>query len=373
MDINLEDSQRLEEGIAANLWNTDQRTETPLCLMCGAAVSTKAEFHKFAYLPEVLMFSITYVARDATNVAGAHLTYPETLDMSNLRDDPMGFNGAADRDCLYKLQSIVASPNQQTPMDGDVGTHFIPYLRRDETTWTLLNDCPRTIQTVNIDFIRSNTYRPKLIMYVRVHPPDPVLQDEDLADRSSHSSRNESDGDDAFESDRSDVRNVELTDRDEDASKDGRETEPPRDSLPRRAGLQSPGPGPSGNGGPAPGPFRDDAMNISSAETSKPAEVVQRPEEEEEEKDIETGEAQTGATPEYGLVGPLENDADLYRPDETLAPERLMDIIRAAGLRRRRRRKKSGRLGTGSAGGERRGSLGGIRRSAIASMAASSR
>ncbi|KAJ4416640.1 hypothetical protein N0V82_006650 [Gnomoniopsis sp. IMI 355080] len=195
MEMNLQTPRRLEELISESFWDEIRTKETPSCLVCGALASAKAEYYKFAYLPEVLIFSTSYVRDNGTGVPGsawtnnpaARLMYPETLDMSNLRDDPDGRD--ADRNCLYRLQSIVVSPNQATPMwvSGGAfkGVHFKAYVRRDDTAWTLLDDLTQSASQVDINEIRRDTFRPRLLMYVRVHPPEKELQDPGRKDKNT--------------------------------------------------------------------------------------------------------------------------------------------------------------------------------------------
>lgn len=313
MDMNFQRLQDLEDGIADNLWSsTEGRTKAQVCSVCGAAASTQAEFYKFVYLPEVLMFSITYVRNSGRNISTARVNYPELLDMSKLRDDPNG--RAADRNCLYKLQSIVASSNMATPMGKGQGTHFIAWLRRSATEWTLLNDVPVNVQQVSLDDIRKDKYRPKVLMYVREYPP-------------------------------------------EDEEKTG---DPPGDE--RKTGD------PLGNNGKT-GDLPEDKEKAGGRPRDK-KKTDDLPEDKGKTGDLPGDKRKTGDPPRErqsrnnspsgdGLRGPLENNPDLYPPVQTMAPTPLMNIIRAAGARRQ------------TAGVGPRGSLRVIRRSARVSIAAS--
>lgn len=348
MDINLQVSRQLEEVISESFWDIIRGPDTPLCAICGATASTKTEFYKFAYLPEVLMFSTSYVRDSGTGVSGsawanvpeAQLTYPETLDMSNLRDDPDG--RAADRNCLYRLQSIVVAPNQATPMwvrgGSFSGVHFKTYVRRDETTWTLLDDLSHTTSQVDINGIRMDTFRPRLLMYVRVHPPEVEEQDQREGDKNTNSDDHKStkDGTDAMDQPGlADVDMGPFTD-DEDFEDESSGSDPPAKARDAPPAVEPP--------------------VVKGENTTEPAESTLRKSEAEvetqAERQIQIQSPETQTPPADVPLGPLEGDPNLYPPTKTLPPGRLMRIIRAAGYWRER----PGR-------GLRR-SLGGVRRSA---------
>lgn len=349
MTINLQRSRQLERLIAENLYDIICGSETPLCSVCGATASAKAEFYKYAYLPEVLMFSTSYI-RDGsgktrgaawTNVSDAQLTYPEILDMSNLRDDP---SREADRNCLYRLQSIVVSPNVATPMSvpGEplLGVHFKAYLRRNETTWTLLDDLKQdTVEECDIDTIRKSTYRPRLLMYVRVHPSEVPEQKQAKGDTNDNNQRA------AAET----VSNTQLPgvtmdpfSEDDALEDDSAESSPPKvdESPPQASPPQVKG-------------------KLITPPASSP--IIQRQSgvKTPAKKDIDTQQkrSKTDITPERGALGLFEGDPNLYPPCKDMPPGLLMKIIRASGVRR-------DGLGRGS-----RKLLGGVQRSPRPSVA----
>lgn len=347
VDYSTDRPRQLSQIIAEALWVELQDLDTPLCSVCGAAPSAQTEFRKFAYLPEVLMLPVTYGYYDEIEDDNyerwarrrtPRLTYPETLDMSSLRDDPDAHD--ADRNCLYKLQSVILSPwlNEAPPPAN--GVHFQAYLRRDETAWTLLDDYPPAsyssrddggvtlidefspvTRQVSIDDIRnsSSTSRARLLMYVRIHPTEIGEEELDgLPDVEAPYSDNDTSGDDDPE--------------DEAPGADGADVAALRVSPTAPEGVNSTVPG-------------------NAALTGSQPEV-----ETQVGGGTPTPTPEDDAQPGGGRLGPLENDPNLYPITKTLPPGRLMDIIRAAGVRRRR------------IGREPRGSLGGIRRSAIAAL-----
>lgn len=348
MTINLQRSRHLEGVLAENLYDIIRGPETPLCPVCGATASAKAEFYKYAYLPEVLMFSTSYI-RDGsgkigapwTNVSNARLTYPETLDMSNLRDDP---SREEDRNCLYRLQSIVASPNVATPMSVPgkplSGVHFKAYLRRNETTWTLLDDLKQdTVEECDIDTIRKSTYRPRLLMYVRVHPSEGPVQNQAEGDNNDSNQRDLSDKGTALE-----LPGVTMDPFSEDDAleDDSAESSPPKvDENP-----------------PKVSPAQVEGKDITPI-ASSPGMQQQSGGKSLAKKDIGTQQkrSRTDITPERGALGLLEGDPILYPPNKDMPPGLLMKIIRASGARR-------DRLGRGS-----RKLLGGVQRSPRPSVA----
>lgn len=347
MTINLQRSRQLEELIAENLYDIIRGSETPLCSVCGATASAKAEFYKYAYLPEVLMFSTSYI-RDGsgktrgapwTNVASAKLTYPETLDMSNLRDDP---GREADRNCLYRLQSIVVSPNMATPMSVPgkplSGVHFKAYLRRDETEWTLLDDLQQdNVENCDIDTIRKSTYRPRLLMYVRVHPSEKPAPKQAEGDTKDSNQLEATDKGTALE-----LPGVTMDPFSEDDAleDDSAVSSPPKvDEIPPKVSPSQ--------------------VKHITPPASSPNIRRQSGGKSPAKKDTEAQQkrSKTDITPERGALGLLEGDPNLYPPNKDMPPGLLMRIIRASGTRR-------DRLGRGS-----RKLLGGIQRSPRPSVA----
>lgn len=353
MTINLQRSRRLEGLIAENLYDIIRGSETPTCSVCGATSSAKAEFYKYAYLPEVLMFSTSYI-RDGsgktpgaawTNVASAKLTYPEILDMSNLRDDP---DREADRNCSYRLQSIVVSPNTATPMSVPgqplSGVHFTAYLRRSETTWSLLDDLDQDkVEECDIDTIRKSKYRPRLLMYVRVHPSERPEQEQAEGNTSDSNQR------DAAET----VGDTQLPDvtmepsTEDDALEDDNADNSGSKGVPR--GDEDP---------PQASPSQVKDKNIPPP-ASSPGTKRKQGVKPSARKDAETQQkrSKTDITPERGVLGVLEGDTNLYPPSKDLPPDILMRIIRAAGTR-------NDGLGRGT-----RKLLGGVQRSLRPSVA----
>lgn len=326
MEANLQRPRRLEGIIAERLYDVSLRSDTPLCTVCGATASSKAEFYKYAYLPEVLIFSTSYVGDAGSNAPGAawtnnfnaRLTYPEMLDMSNLRDDP---GREADRHCLYRLQSIIVSPNAATPMSVPglplSGVHFMAYLRRNETTWTLVDDIRNDTIQCDIATIRNHSYRPRLLMYVRVHPAENKTQHQDKGDTNDNSQSDTTKG--AGGSGLADLDMGPFSE-DEAPGDDSADSSPPKVEEDRPKDT----PPPQGKGS-------KDITPPASTPGTKPQPEAKSP----TNKDAKAQQSpKTDTPPAVGALGALDGDNNLYPPTKDLPPGQLMRIIRAAGARR---------------------------------------
>lgn len=347
MEVNLQRPRRLEGVIAGRLYDVIRRSETPLCTVCGAIASSKAEFYKYAYLPEVLMFSTSYISDGGSNAPGAvwtnaynaRLTYPETLDMSNLRDDP---GREADRNCLYRLQSIVVSPNAATPMSVPgvpmAGVHFMTYIRRNETAWTLVDDMKNDTSECDITAIRDHLYRPRLLMYVRVHPAENQTHDQDSGD-TNDSSQSNAVPEEASDSGPADTDMSPFSQDDDDALGDDsadnssppkvEQDQPPKNTPPQGKGK---GKGKDSSTPPATSPVTTTPQPEAKSPAQKDTKGQQQPPKTDDTSPA-GGDGGDGGASGLGL-GPLDGDDNLYPPTKDLPPGRLMSIIRAAGARR---------------------------------------
>lgn len=119
------------------------------------------------------MIVANYQGPKYTNARDGRVIFPETLDLSKVRDDP---NREGDQsDCQYRLQSLITSPNTAPTANG---THYIAFVRRDGTIWTRLNDRPRETKQTRLSEIRKASYRPRLLVYVREHSDKNVKGDD---------------------------------------------------------------------------------------------------------------------------------------------------------------------------------------------------
>lgn len=117
-------------------------------------------------MPEVLTIVVSYIRDDGiTNAAGGRVMYPETLDLSRVRDDPT--RDGDQKDCTYKLQSMITSPN--API-GDSEGHFKACVRQSDAEWRVLDDTvqnPSKQVARTLNAIRGDSYRPRMFYYVR--------------------------------------------------------------------------------------------------------------------------------------------------------------------------------------------------------------
>ncbi|KAI3392191.1 hypothetical protein diail_6082 [Diaporthe ilicicola] len=165
-------SMNLDHAISELMWDTLSKPRT--CPDCGKEVQTNA-FLKLAYLPEVLFIHPAFVHEEGGQVhasADAKLTYPERLDMSELRDDPSRTGDQTD--CIYRLQSIIICSDVRMTH----GTHYKTALRMSEHEWQEFSDLPspngsRALKT--IEQIRDTAdYQPAMLVYVRERSAAPT-------------------------------------------------------------------------------------------------------------------------------------------------------------------------------------------------------
>lgn len=178
--INFTVPEELQGKLSESLYSDKQgftENAKPRCEVCGAQPKSKAAFYKFAYLPEVLMFapnyerpSVKFNPEGPPNAAAGRVIFPTRLDMSQLRDDPAH---PADQDTMYQLQSIVSFPNTEEGMPLVGAAHFLTWVRRPDDTWTELDDLGRTSRDITLQEIRDHKYRPRVLLYTRMHAPGP--------------------------------------------------------------------------------------------------------------------------------------------------------------------------------------------------------
>lgn len=181
------ESMNLEQAISEYMWESaESRPKT--CPKCHTDMNV-GDFSTFAYLPEVFFINpifqtIFYNDKFARNTTDEKFIYPEWLDMSALRDDP---NRPGDQtDCIYKLQSIITSTNQ----DHDSRTRYKPSLRLSKDEWVQYGyDSSSGAKYITFENINDPSRRetseeaPCLLMYVRDHlvksseSPDNTLPD----------------------------------------------------------------------------------------------------------------------------------------------------------------------------------------------------
>lgn len=142
----------------------EEQTTTRTCPDCSKEVQTN-DFLKYAYLPEVLLIYPAFTPRlGSVRVSpDVRFTYPERLDMSDLRDDPT--RPGDQTDCVYKLESIVTWSIDITEY------RYKAALRQDENLWYEFNDRPRpegSMTGKTLDEIRGDDFhKPWLLIYVR--------------------------------------------------------------------------------------------------------------------------------------------------------------------------------------------------------------